>query len=51
VRNDEQLNAGVTIASGGVLPNLHLALLKKGCYVEHRRITWCHCRESGPLVL
>ena len=29
-------------------PNLRLALLKKGCHVEHRRTTWCHCRESGP---
>ena len=27
VRNDEQLNNGVTIASGGVLPNLHSTLL------------------------
>ena len=35
VRNDEELNkllAGVTIASGGVLPNIHSVLLPtKGC--------------------
>lgn len=33
VRNDEELNkllAGVTIASGGVLPNIHAVLLPKG---------------------
>ena len=32
VRNDEELNkllAGVTIASGGVLPNIHSVLLPK----------------------
>ena len=33
VRNDEELNrllGGVTIASGGVLPNIHASLLPKG---------------------
>ena len=33
VRNDEELSkllAGVTIASGGVLPNIHSVLLSKG---------------------
>lgn len=33
VRNDEELNrllGGVTIASGGVMPNIHAALLPKG---------------------
>ena len=33
VRNDEELNrllGGVTIASGGVLPNIHAVLLPKG---------------------
>lgn len=33
VRNDEELNrllGGVTIASGGVLPNIHSHLLPKG---------------------
>jgi histone H2A len=32
VRNDEELNklmGGVTIAAGGVLPNIHTVLLKK----------------------
>jgi histone H2A len=32
VRNDEELNkllAGVTIAAGGVLPNIHAVLLPK----------------------
>ena len=32
VRNDEELNklmGGVTIAAGGVLPNIHAVLLKK----------------------
>jgi histone H2A len=33
VRNDEELSkllAGVTIASGGVLPNIHASLMPKG---------------------
>jgi histone H2A len=33
VRNDEELNklmGGVTIAAGGVLPNIHAVLLPKG---------------------
>jgi histone H2A len=33
VRNDEELNkllGGVTIASGGVLPNVHASLMPKG---------------------
>ena len=32
MRNDEELNklmGGVTIAAGGVLPNIHTVLLKK----------------------
>ena len=37
VRNDEELNkllTGVTIASGGVFPNIHSVLLPKKCKKE-----------------
>ena len=37
VRNDEELNkllAGVTIAAGGVLPNIHSVLIPKGAKKE-----------------
>ena len=39
VRNDEELNkllSGVTIAEGGVLPNIHSVLLPKKAHVEKK---------------
>ena len=42
IRNDEELSkllGGVTIASGGVLPNIHATLLHL-CGVDHEQLTY-----------
>jgi histone H2A len=53
VKNDEELNkllSGVTIASGGVLPNIHSVLLVRACF-SFLRIFWLGARERPPSLV